>query len=152
MSLPLSRRIAQTALLVAAGAVSAVGAAGSANAAEFLPSTKDLGGLSDLDGANLGNTVDETSRSTTDGVGKAGGSTVRKAVPTAGRTVGSAGKTAAPAAQRTAGKAVGTANTLAGKAAKSTAGKKKLPSTKRLPKADSLLDTDKLPLKDLPLS
>ncbi|NLU72099.1 ATP-binding protein [Streptomyces sp. HNM0575] len=48
MSLPLTRRIAKTVLLTAAGAASVVGAAGAASAAE-LPTTADVGGLSNLD-------------------------------------------------------------------------------------------------------
>ncbi|MER7713429.1 ATP-binding protein [Streptomyces werraensis] len=85
MSLPLSRRIARAALLVAAGAAAGVGAAGSASAAPALPSAPNLG-LSALDGAP-GKTVDNVSR----GVGKttpdatevapAAGTTVKKAVP-----------------------------------------------------------------------
>ncbi|MBH0244931.1 hypothetical protein I3W98_21880, partial [Streptomyces cavourensis] len=61
MSLPLTRRIARTALLIAAGAAPVVGAAGAASAAE-LPRTPDLGGLTALDGAGLGNTVDGAAR------------------------------------------------------------------------------------------
>lgn len=48
MSLPLTRRIAKTVLLTAAGAASVVGTAGAASAAE-LPSNADVGGLSTLD-------------------------------------------------------------------------------------------------------
>ncbi|RAJ71518.1 hypothetical protein K378_00338 [Streptomyces sp. Amel2xB2] len=58
MSLPLTRRIAKTVLLTAAGAASVVGTAGAANAAE-LPSTADVGGLSTLDDG-LGNQVADT--------------------------------------------------------------------------------------------
>ncbi|MER6262189.1 ATP-binding protein, partial [Streptomyces sp900105245] len=59
MSLPLTRRIARAALLVAAGAAAGVGAAGSAGAATNLPAaTPNLGGLTALDGAHVGNTVD----------------------------------------------------------------------------------------------
>ncbi|GAA3501203.1 ATP-binding protein [Streptomyces prasinosporus] len=56
MSLPLTRRIARAALLVAAGAAAGVGAAGSASAAPELPTAPDLGGLTALDGAT-GDTV-----------------------------------------------------------------------------------------------
>ena len=45
MSLPLTRRIARAALLVAAGAAAGVGAAGSASAAAELPATPNLGGV-----------------------------------------------------------------------------------------------------------
>ncbi|WP_371662426.1 ATP-binding protein [Streptomyces sp. NBC_00280] len=54
MSLPLTRRIARAALLVAAGAAAGVGAAGSASAAPAgLPATPSLGGLTALDTANV---------------------------------------------------------------------------------------------------
>lgn len=160
MSLPLSRRIARTALLLAAGAASAVGATGSANAAELLP-TKDLGGLSNLDGANLGDAIDDTSRDISNQAGKTGGKAVRNIVPAAGETVGSTGKSVLPAAQKTAGSATGATGSLVGDTAKSAAkgkkGKGKLPSTQQLTKSDSLPtdvlpSVDKLPLKDLPLS
>ncbi|MET9366927.1 ATP-binding protein [Streptomyces griseoflavus] len=85
MSLPLTRRIARAALIVAAGAAAGVGAAGSASAAPQLPAAPGLG-LSALDGAT-GNTMDNVSK----GVGKttpdagqvapAAGTTVKKAVP-----------------------------------------------------------------------
>ncbi|GGW86185.1 ATP-binding protein [Streptomyces malachitofuscus] len=85
MSLPLTRRIARAALLVAAGAAAGVGAAGTATAAPELPSAPNLG-LTALDGAP-GSTVDNVTR----GVGKAtpdanevtpaAGKTVKKAVP-----------------------------------------------------------------------
>lgn len=61
MSLPLTRRIAKTVLLTAAGAASVVGTAGAASAAE-LPTTADVGGLSNLDssvGSNVGGTATE---------------------------------------------------------------------------------------------
>ncbi|SCK32264.1 hypothetical protein [Streptomyces sp. WMMB 322] len=50
MSLPLTRRIAKTVLLTAAGAASVVGTAGAASAVE-LPTTTDVGGLSHPDNA-----------------------------------------------------------------------------------------------------
>lgn len=167
MSLPLSRRIARTALLVAAGAASAVGATGSANAAELLPTANHLGGVSNLDGAHLGDTIDDTSRSTSKQVAKTGGKAVQDTVPAAGRTVGSAGRTAVPAVQKTAGDAVGTAGSLAGETAKPAAetvkskdkgkGKGKLPAVKSLPASagsltESLPVVDRLPVKGLPLA
>src|SRR5690606_34244778 len=85
MSLPLTRRIARAALIVAAGAAAGVGAAGSASAAPQLPAAPNLG-LNALDGAT-GNTVDNVAK----GVGKtaprtkegsrAAGTTGRKAAP-----------------------------------------------------------------------
>ncbi|WP_424211962.1 ATP-binding protein [Streptomyces sp. BI20] len=51
MALPLTRRIARTALLLAAGAAPAIGVAGTAAAAD-LPAAPDLGGVTNLDGAS----------------------------------------------------------------------------------------------------
>ncbi|MEU2282870.1 ATP-binding protein [Streptomyces sp. NPDC013178] len=82
MSLPLSRRIARAALLVAAGAAAGVGAAGSASAAPALPTTPDLGGVTAADGTNVGDTVD----------------TVKQAVPTVDKTGDKAVKQTAGAA------------------------------------------------------
>ncbi len=62
MSLPLTRRIARAALLIAAGAAAVVGAAGSASAAPAgLPATPNLGGLTALDSA--GSAAPSTPRS-----------------------------------------------------------------------------------------
>ncbi|MEU3093465.1 ATP-binding protein [Streptomyces sp. NPDC006967] len=85
MSLPLTRRIARAALIVAAGAAAGVGAAGSASAAPQLPAAPNLG-LSALDGAT-GGTVDNVAKGVgkttpnTDEVTPAAGTTVKKAVP-----------------------------------------------------------------------
>lgn len=87
MSLPLPRRIARTALLIAAGVVPVVGAAGAAGAAE-LPQTPDLGGLTALDGAGPGHTLDSAAQQGTRAAGDTGGRIVGTAVPTAGKTVG----------------------------------------------------------------
>jgi hypothetical protein len=86
MSLPLTRRIAKTVLLTAAGAASVVGTAGAASAAE-LPTTADVGGLSNLDkgvGDQVSNAASEgaqaltpmssTSPLQTDGVPEVGAS------------------------------------------------------------------------------
>ncbi|NEA09339.1 ATP-binding protein, partial [Streptomyces sp. SID10692] len=83
MSLPLTRRIARAALLIAAGAAPVVGAAGAASAAE-LPQTTDLGGLTSLDGASVGNTLDSTARQGTEAAGQTGGRLVGTALPAAG--------------------------------------------------------------------
>ncbi|WP_399065002.1 ATP-binding protein [Streptomyces winkii] len=67
MSLPLTRRIAKTVLLTAAGAASVVGAAGAASAAE-LPTTADVGGLSNLDkgvGGDVAGTASEGAQALT---------------------------------------------------------------------------------------
>ncbi|NEB56811.1 ATP-binding protein, partial [Streptomyces griseus] len=72
MSLPLTRRIARAALLIAAGAAPVVGAAGAASAAD-LPAAPDLGKLTALDGAGLGSTVDSTVQQGTQAAGDTGG-------------------------------------------------------------------------------
>jgi len=103
MSLPLTRRIARAALLIAAGAAPVVGAAGSACAATTdLPATPNLGGLTTLDGAQVGN-VDGVAQKVTGLAGNVGG----KAAPQAVRT-------AAPVAQKAAGDAAGHAGGLLG--------------------------------------
>ncbi|WP_031078480.1 hypothetical protein [Streptomyces sp. NRRL S-118] len=113
MSLPLTRRIARAALLIAAGAAPVVGAAGSASAVE-LPKAPDLGGVSSLDTASVTGTVGDATRHATGLAGEAGGGAVTKAVPAAGDTVTSTGKTATPAAQQAVGEATGTAGDLVG--------------------------------------
>ncbi|MFI7503863.1 ATP-binding protein [Streptomyces sp. NPDC049687] len=149
MSLPLTRRIARAALLVAAGAAAGVGAAGSASAApSTLPAAPDLGGLTALDGANVGNTVDGATRSTTGLAGDAGGKLVKQAVPTAGKTGGKAVKKAAPAVQKAAGEAAGSAGDVLGDTAK-TATKGGLP-TEGLTKG-GLPGAGTLPTKGLPI-
>ncbi|MFJ6568326.1 ATP-binding protein [Streptomyces sp. NPDC091292] len=113
MSLPLTRRIARVALLVAAGAAPVVGAAGSASAVD-LPTSAPLGGLTALDGASVGNNVDGAAQKVTKTAGETGGTTVKKAVPAAGKTVGKGAKTAAPAAQKAAGDVGGSAGEVLG--------------------------------------
>ncbi|GGW63580.1 ATP-binding protein [Streptomyces griseoloalbus] len=88
MSLPLTRRIARAALLVAAGAAAGVGAAGSASAAPELPATPNLGGLTALDGA-ADDTVDTVTRDVTKTAGDAD-----KVAPAVGKTVKKAGSAA----------------------------------------------------------
>ncbi|MBO8198929.1 ATP-binding protein [Streptomyces smyrnaeus] len=129
MSNPLTRRIARTALLTAAGAATVVGAAGAASAVE-LPASP-VGGVSNLDGEGVGNTLDKTARDTTTLAGETGGEAVKQAVPAAGRTVGKTGRTVAPAAQHLAGNAVGEAGDVLGQAA-SAAADTRLPSTTNL--------------------
>ncbi|MEU6883165.1 ATP-binding protein [Streptomyces sp. NPDC046712] len=98
MSLPLTRRIARAALLVAAGAAPVVGAAGSASALDHsIAPTGALSGISSLDAAGVGNTVDGASQTATGVVGDTGGKAVDKAVPAAGKTVDAAGRTAGAA-------------------------------------------------------
>lgn len=97
MSLPLTRRIARTALLIAAGAAPVVGAAGAAGAAE-LPQAPQLGGLTTVEGAGLGQAVD-AAKPATDTAGKAGGKVVGTTLPVAAKTLGETGAKAAPAAK-----------------------------------------------------
>ncbi|MYR45033.1 ATP-binding protein [Streptomyces sp. SID5910] len=93
MSLPLTRRIARAALLVAAGAAAGVGAAGSASAAPELPATPNLGGLTALDGANVGEAVDGAAQNVTK-VGDTGGKAVKKTTPVAQKAAGDAADSA----------------------------------------------------------
>ncbi|MEV7087235.1 ATP-binding protein [Streptomyces sp. NPDC093085] len=116
-NLPLTRRIARAALLVAAGAAPVIGAAGSASAAE-LPQSTDLGAVTALDGATVGDTVGKGAQTATQAVGATGGQVVGKGVPAAGETVGKTVGTATPAVQKTAGETAGSAGTLLGETAK----------------------------------
>ncbi|MBB4891486.1 hypothetical protein FHS39_000486 [Streptomyces olivoverticillatus] len=122
MSLPLTRRIARVALLVAAGAAPVIGAAGSASAADLVKAP-DLNGLSAVDSANLGSSLDSTSHqadSVATGVGQ-------KAVHTTTSTVAKAGKGHIPAAQKVTGQLTGAAGSAVGSVAK-TATKGGLPT------------------------
>ena len=151
MSLPLTRRIARAALLVAAGAAAGVGAAGAASAAPAqLPAAPDLGGLTALDGAHAGNTVDGAAQKLAGTAGKTGGKTVEKAVPSAGKTGGKAVKKAAPVAQKAAGEAAGSAGGLLGDTT-STATKGGLPTDSLTKGGGGLPSADTLPVKSLPL-
>ncbi|MFI9495265.1 MULTISPECIES: ATP-binding protein [Streptomyces] len=91
MSLPLTRRIARAALIVAAAAP-VVGAAGAASAAG-LPQTPALGGLTSLDGAGVGNTLDSASKQGAEVAGETGGKVVGTTLPAAGKTLKKAGST-----------------------------------------------------------
>ncbi|MFJ8870934.1 MULTISPECIES: ATP-binding protein [unclassified Streptomyces] len=91
MSLPLSRRIARAALLIAAGAAPVVGAAGAAGAAG-LPQTPALGGLTSLDGA--GGTLDSTAKQGAEVANETGGKVVGTTLPAAGKTLEKAGDAA----------------------------------------------------------
>ncbi|MGX1881071.1 ATP-binding protein [Streptomyces sp. NPDC055287] len=144
MSLPLTRRIARAALLIAAGAAPVVGAVGSASAAD-LPAAPNLGGLTALDGAGLAESVDSAAQKSSKTAGDTGGKAVKKAVPAAGKTVGKAGKTAAPVAQ----KAAGSVGEVLGDTT-STATGEGLPVGAKLP-TGSALPTSQLPTSGLPL-
>ncbi|MFC5718840.1 ATP-binding protein [Streptomyces gamaensis] len=130
MSLPLSRRIARVALLVAAGAAPVIGAAGAANAADL--KAPELGGLSAVDGANLGNNIESASHQTGAVTTETGTKAIKGTVPGATDTVAQTGKTVAPAANKAAGEAGSSAGSLVGNAA-GTASKTSLPSTGNLP-------------------
>lgn len=113
MSLPLTRRIARAALLVAAAAPIVGAAAGSASAADLVKAP-DLGGLSAVDSANLGNNVDSVSHQAGDvatGVGA-------KAVHTTTSAVSKAGKEHVPAAQKVTGQLAGSAGQAVSETAK----------------------------------
>ncbi|MFE6496607.1 ATP-binding protein [Streptomyces sp. NPDC057748] len=126
MSLPLTRRIARAALLIAAGTAPVVGAAGAAGAAE-LPQAPELGGLTTVDGAGLGKTADGASQQGAQVAGDTGGRIVGTTLPAATRTVGKAGAETTPAVQKAAGGAAGSAGRLVGEAA-GTATKGGLPT------------------------
>jgi hypothetical protein len=121
MSLPLSRRIARAALLIAAGAAPVVGAAGSAGAVE-LQQANPLGGLTALDTQSLGGTVESAAGKSSDLAGSAGGDTVKQTVPAAGRAVTGAGRTATPATRQATGDAADSAGDLLGGTATAAAG------------------------------
>ncbi|MFC7977777.1 ATP-binding protein [Streptomyces cinereoruber] len=106
MSLPLTRRIARAALIVAAGAAPVVGAAGSASALDH--GLAPTGALTALDVSESGSTVDGASRSTAGVVGQAGEAAAPVAQKVAGDTAGTAagevvGKTAGAAVESTEG-------------------------------------------------
>jgi hypothetical protein len=156
MSLPLTRRFAQAALLIGAAAAPLIGA-GAAQAAALPPT--DLGGLTNLDGASVGNTVDGASQQATGLAGQTGSQAMKSTLPATGRIVGTASKTAAPAAQKTAGDAADAAGRIVGQTAESAGGAapstetlpvSALPNTGELP-TSALPTTDMLPLKGLPL-
>ncbi|MBT2386468.1 ATP-binding protein [Streptomyces sp. ISL-11] len=135
MSLPLSRRIARVALLVAAGAAPVIGAAGAASAAD-LKAPELTSGLSTVDGANLGNNIDATSHKAGAVTSEVGHKAVNTAVPATTDTLGKAAKTTTPAAQKVAGdlgaSAAGVVGDTAKAAPKGGAGLPSLP-TKGLP-------------------
>jgi len=114
MSLPLKRRIARAALLVAAAApVIGLGAQGASAAG--LPQVAELGGLSQADAVsalNVGNTAHKAA-GVADTTGR---SAARNLVPATGKTVDTAGRTLTPAAQRTVGDAAGGLGRATGRA------------------------------------
>ncbi|MEW1659988.1 MULTISPECIES: ATP-binding protein [unclassified Streptomyces] len=104
MSLPVTRRIARAALLVAAGAAPVVAAAGSAHAVD-LPPKGELGGLTTLDSANTGKTLDNTARTGVGLVNEAGSQAAQTLAPALVKSLGPVVEKAAPLTQETAHKA-----------------------------------------------
>lgn len=100
MSLPLTRRIAKVALLVAAGAAPLAGATGPAQALN-LPESRSLGALDELDTAATEGAVDGVVRGARPTVERAGDQVLDPAVPTVGRTLDGAGRTLAPVSEHT---------------------------------------------------
>lgn len=102
MSFPLTRRFAQAALLVAAGATPLL-VAGSASAADLVP-THDLGaGLTQLDSTHAGPALQGAAHELGKATGSLAGDAVASGVPTAADTAGATLATGLPAAGRTAG-------------------------------------------------
>ncbi|MFE0463933.1 hypothetical protein ACFW1A_32235 [Kitasatospora sp. NPDC058965] len=100
MSLPLSRRIAQAALLVAAGATPLV-AAGSASADQLVPKGTDLGsGISKLDGVTSASTLKGETHQVGQALGKTGSVLSGTAVPAAADVTGTAAGAALPQTDR----------------------------------------------------
>ncbi|GAB2704387.1 hypothetical protein [Kitasatospora kifunensis] len=96
MSLPLSRRIAQAALLVAAGATPLI-AAGSASAAQLVPQGTDLGsGFSKLDGVTKTSTLQGETHQAGQALGTTAAVLGRTAVPAAADAAGMMASTAVP--------------------------------------------------------
>ncbi|MFF9477583.1 ATP-binding protein [Streptomyces sp. NPDC014733] len=118
MSLPVTRRIARAALLVAASAAPVVGAAGAATAAP-LPSATDLGGLTTLDSQHTSETLDTVAHEGVGVVNEAGGAAAQELAPALADTAAPVIQRAAPATQRTAD-SVGTVLGKAGKNGLST--------------------------------
>lgn len=114
MSLPVTRRIARAALLVAAGAAPVVAAAGSAGAAELPVKAPDLGGLTaPLDSQNTSRTLDNAAH---DGVGlvnTTGNAAAQKLAPALVETAGPVVKKAMPVTQGVVDKVEGVARPVA---------------------------------------
>ncbi len=121
MSLPLTRRIAQAALLVAAGATPLL-AAGAASATELVPQHTDLAsGVSRLDGVTSATTVKGETHQVGEALGKTSAVALGTAVPAAFDATGATAGTALPETSRTvgdlgqqAGSTTATTGTLAG--------------------------------------
>ncbi|MHB6909516.1 ATP-binding protein [Streptomyces sp. DB-54] len=115
MSLPVTRRIARAALLVAAGAAPVVAAAGSASAVNLPPSGSEMGGLTTLDSANTSKALDNTARTGLALVNKTGAEAAQTLAPALARTLGPVVEEAAPLTRETARKAESVARPAAKK-------------------------------------
>lgn len=150
MSLPLTRRIAQAALLAAAGAAPVVlGSAGTAQALE-LPKTANLDALGSVDNGALAKPQQTLSRASELALGESGARTVENAVPAAAETVHTTGSTLLPAAERTLRNTDGRATGLLGRTAEQALGSN-LPTDSLV--SDNVrvsgLPTDQLPVAGL---
>lgn len=133
MSLPLTRRIAKVALLVAAGAAPLAGATGPAQALN-LPESRSLDSLNKLDPSAAQGAVDGVVQGARPTVERTGDQVLDSAVPTVGRTLDGAGQTVTPVSERTPTKADDQVAQLL-----DTAGK--VSEHGDLPKTSQLLDT-----------
>ncbi|MEU5208252.1 ATP-binding protein [Streptomyces sp. NPDC020742] len=114
MSLPVTRRIARAALLVAAGAAPVVAAAGSASAAELPVKAPDLGGLTaPLDSQNTSKTLDRTAQQGVGLINEAGGKAATKLAPALVETAGPVVKKAMPLTRGAVDRAEGVARPVA---------------------------------------
>lgn len=145
MPLPFPRRIAQAALLLGAAAAPLVGA-GAAHAAALPP--QDLGGLSNLDSAGLGDTLGSASHQTTVLAADAGTDAMKSTLPTADHLVGTTGHTALPTAQQAAGDATDAAGRMLGGTTESATAP--LPATEEVPTTQLLPNLGALPTTALP--
>ncbi|WP_407550090.1 ATP-binding protein [Streptomyces sp. Pv4-95] len=101
MSLPVTRRIARAALLVAAGAAPVVAVAGTANAADQTKAA-DLGGLTQLDSASASETLNKTVKDGGGLLNSVGETAATELAPAAVEATGPLVGDAAPAAHKAA--------------------------------------------------
>ncbi|WP_372495812.1 hypothetical protein [Kitasatospora humi] len=99
MSLPLSRRIARAALLVAAGATP-LAAAGAASAADLMPKGTDLGaGISKLDGVTSSSTIKGEAHQVGQALGRTGSVLAATALPATADIAGMAAAQTLPSTE-----------------------------------------------------
>lgn len=139
MSNPLKRRMAQAAILLAAGTAPVVGAAGSASAVEL--NNTGLGGLTELESNGLGETVDGAAKSSTEFAGQAGGELVSSGVPAVGKAVGEAGRETLPASETRVGETVAGLGTVVGDSARSVGNTVRSLDANGLTNGDGVPDT-----------